>query len=154
MEILKAQELHIPGIVEVWEEFAHFHEPFDPRFPMKDDVSSGYEVHLREDMAKETTRVLVALDKEKVVGYVMALIKKTDPAWQRERSGYIEEMAVTANYRRRGIGEKLLKQIIDWFKEEKLDYIELSVAAKNKVGYSFWKKHGFKDYLHILYLMP
>jgi ribosomal protein S18 acetylase RimI-like enzyme len=81
----------------------------------------------------------------------MAMIRKSIP-WKREKFGYIEEMAVTSAYRRRGIGAGLLKAVLDWFKSEKLDMAELTVAAKNKIGYSFWKKHGFRDYLHHLYL--
>ena len=154
MEIVIAQECHVPEIINIWEEFSRFHEPFDPRYPMKDDMRTGYEGHLREAMAAKDTEVLVALEKDKVVGYVMAMIRKSSPAWKREKYGYIEEMAVTADYRRRGIGTQILEKILDWFRSENLDMIELSVGAKNKVGYSFWKKHGFRDYLHHLYLKP
>jgi GNAT superfamily N-acetyltransferase len=151
MEIIKAQEQHIPEIIKLWEEFARFHEPFDPRYPMKDDVRTGYEIHLREEMAKEDTKVFIAIDKHKIIGYAMAMIRKSIP-WKRERYGFIEEMFITADYRRHGAGTKIVKAIIEWFKAEKLDMVELTVAAKNTVGYSFWKKHGFKDYLHNLYL--
>jgi hypothetical protein len=68
MEIIIARESHIPEIINLWEEFARFHEPFDPRYPMKDDVRSGYEIHLREEMAKDDTKVLVALDNDIVFG--------------------------------------------------------------------------------------
>jgi ribosomal protein S18 acetylase RimI-like enzyme len=121
---------------------------------MVDNVRAGYEEHLRVAMAAKDTKVLVALDKGRVVGYAVALIRKSSPAWQREKYGYIEEMAVTAECRRKGIGTQLLKEILDWFRSGNLDMIELSVAAKNRVGYSFWKKHGFRDYLHQLYLKP
>ena len=154
MEIVIAQENHIMEIVKLWEEFARYHEPFDPRYPMKDDVCSGYETHLREEMAAKDTRVLVALDNDNAVGYMMAMIRKTSGAWKREKYGYIEEMAVTAKCRRRGIGSQMLKKILDWFKSENLDMVELSVAARNKEGYSFWKKHGFRDFVHQLYLKP
>jgi ribosomal protein S18 acetylase RimI-like enzyme len=154
MEIVVAQENHVPEIINLWEEFARFHEPFDPRYPMKDEVRPGYETHLREAITAKDAKVLVALDRNRVVGYVIALIRKPPPVFQRERYGYIDEMTVTADYRRRSIGSKLLKEILDWFRSENLDFIELSVAAKNKVGYSFWKKHGFRDYLHHLYLKP
>jgi GNAT superfamily N-acetyltransferase len=151
MEITKAQERYIPEIINLWEEFALFHESFDPRYPMRDDVRAGYEVHLREEIAKDDTRVLIAVDKDKVIGYAIAMIRKSIP-WKRERYGFIEEMFVTADYRRRGAGLKILNAILEWFKLENLDMVELTVAAKNTVGYSFWKKHGFKDYLHHLYL--
>lgn len=152
MEIVLAQESHVPEIIDVWEEFTRFHETMDPRYPMVDNARSGYERYLRAAMAAKDTKVLVASDKGKVVGYVMAMIRKSTPAWKRGKYGYIDEMAVTEDYRRQGIGSQLLKEIMDWFRSENLDMIELSVAARNPVGYSFWKKHGFRDYVHHLYL--
>jgi ribosomal protein S18 acetylase RimI-like enzyme len=152
MEILKAQQSHIPGIVDAWEEFARFHEPYDPRYPLIDNVREGFRVYLTGLLTAENTSVLVALDENIVVGYVIAVIRKSSPAFKRERYGHIEEMAVTASYRRKGTGSKLLEEAMAWFRSENLDMIELSVAARNTVGYAFWKKHGFKDYLHHLYL--
>jgi ribosomal protein S18 acetylase RimI-like enzyme len=154
MEIIIAQESHLPEIIGLWDEFARFHEPFDPRYPMRDDIRSGYEVYLRKTMEEKDTRVMVAQDNGKTVGFVMAMIRKYPPVWQRERHGFIEEIAVAADYRRKGTGSRLLKKIMDWFESENIDMIELTVASKNKVGYSFWKKHGFQDYLHHLYLKP
>jgi len=46
----------------------------------------------------------------------------------------------------------MLKNLLAWFKKRGLDRIELRVAARNPIGYAFWKKSGFKDYLHVLYL--
>ncbi len=151
MEIVNAREAHVPQILDLWQEFAKHHEPFDPRYPMKENVRAGYETHLREAMQTENTKVLVAMDNDRAVGYTIANIRKTIP-WQRERYGYIEEMAVTSRYRRRGVGTILFDAVMDWFKMEKLDFVELTVASKNIVGYSFWKKKGFQDYLHNLYL--
>jgi GNAT superfamily N-acetyltransferase len=152
MEVVIAQEKHIPELAKLWEEFSQFHEPIDPRYPMMDNIRSSLEQYLRENMAEENTKVFVALDKGKAVGYSVAQIRKTQPPWRREKEGYIEAMAVTAKYRRKGVGSLLFKTIIDWFKAEKLDMVELTVSSKNKVGYPFWKKQGFRDYLHHLYL--
>ncbi len=152
MKIVIAQDSHVPGIIEVWEEFALFHEDIDPRYPMVDNVRSGYKEHLREMMAAEDTLVFVALNEGNVVGYSIAQIRKSSPAFQREKYGFIEEMAVKADYRRRGIGAQMLGKIMDWFKSRNIDMIELDVTVANQVGYPFWKKHGFKDYLHRLYL--
>jgi ribosomal protein S18 acetylase RimI-like enzyme len=151
MEIVPAQEIHVPQILDLWQEFAKHHEPFDPRYPMKEDVRVGYETHLREAMQTENTKIYVAMDSGRAVGYTIANIRKTIP-WQRERYGYIEEMAVNGRYRRQGVGTILFDAVMDWFKMENLDLVELTVASKNMVGYSFWKKKGFQDYLHTLYL--
>ena len=66
--------------------------------------------------------------------------------------GEIIELAVRSDLQKRGIGRKMLLNIISWFEERKIKRIELRVAVKNNIGYNFWKRNGFKDYLHVLYL--
>ncbi len=60
-------------------------------------------------------------------------------------------MAVTAEYQRKGLGERMLKRICEWFESRNIDRIELSAAANNQISYSFWKKHDFQDFFHRLY---
>ena len=71
---------------------------------------------------------------------------------ERETYGFIDTMAITSDYRRQGIGEQMLDRIFEWFDSQDIDRIELSVSARNQVGYSFWRKHGFHDFMHRLYL--
>jgi ribosomal protein S18 acetylase RimI-like enzyme len=151
MEIVTAQEKHIPGLTDLWEELARHHASFDPRFPMVANARALCDEYIRKFMADSDTRVLVAIDNNKPVAYAIVQIRKS-PVWLREKSGYIEDMVVTSGLRHNGVGSLLLEKAMDWFKAEKIDLVELTVAVKNKVGYSFWKKHGFKDYLHRLYL--
>jgi ribosomal protein S18 acetylase RimI-like enzyme len=154
IQVVKAQSSHVPEIMDVWEEFSLFHQDIDPRYPMVDNVRVGFEEYLRGLMSAEDTLVLVALDKDKVVGFSVARISNSNPGFKRKKYGAIDVMAVSAKCRRRGIGTAILDKVLDWFKSQKMDMIELSVASGNKVGYPFWKKHGFKAYLHRLYLKP
>ena len=152
MEITVATESHVPEIIEIWQEFMDFHKDIDPRFPVRENAHLSFEKHLRDLMKSEDTLVLVALDKGCVVGFSDSQIKKYPPIWERETYGVISSMVVQSNYRRQGIGERMLDKIYDWFESRNIARIELSVAARNQIGNSFWKKHGFQDYIHRLYL--
>ena len=76
MNIVRAEDTHIPEMIDVWEEFAVFHEDMDPHYPMVDDVRSGYEQYVRGLMKDDDNLVLVALESCKVVGLSIAQIKK------------------------------------------------------------------------------
>jgi len=143
MEITSATDAHVPEIVEVWKEFMDFHKDIDIRFPMKENAHLSWEKNLRDLMTSEDALVLVALDKDCVVGYSIALIDKYPPVFEREIYGFIASMAVQSNYRRKGIGERMLGKIFQWFESWNIDKIELTVTAQNQIGYSFWKKYGF-----------
>ncbi len=152
MEIISATDTHIPEIVELWKEFMDHHKDIDPRFPVRKDAYVEWEKHLRGLMKSEDNQILVALDSSYIVGYSIAQISRYAPLWERETYGTISDLAVKSDYRRKGIGEKMLAKIYQWFESRNIGRIELSVAARNQVGYSFWKKHGFQDYMHHLYL--
>ncbi len=149
--IERAAEAHVAQLVELWQEFMEFHKDLDPRFPLRADVTALYENHLREQMCSADRLVLVALDGDVVVGLTTCEIAKYAPIFRREFCGFISEMAVKSGRRREGIGEGLLERAYEWFRLRGIDRVELNVAARNPVGYPFWRKHGFKDYAHRLY---
>ena len=151
IEIATASETHVPQIVELWREFMDFHKDLDPRFPLRAEAPASYENYLREQMHSPDWLVLVALDGDTVVGLTVGQIMKYPPIFQRETYGYISEMAVKSDRRRQGVGELLLAKVFEWFKSKGVYRVELSVAARNPVGYPFWRKHGFTDYTHRLY---
>lgn len=152
IEIVKADESHISDIGKLWLEFIRFHQDIDPIFTPVDDAVSGFEEEqVRRLMKTEDGLVLVALDKGQVVGYSLSEIQEPPKGIKREKYGYISHMAVTASYRRRGTGEKILDKIMKWFYSKNVDRVELDITTKNQVASSFWKKHGFTDYMRKLY---
>ena len=151
IEIVRAKERHVSDIGKLWLEFMRFHQDIDPIFTPRDGAVSGFEdEQVRRLMKSEDGLVLVALDGGRVVGYSLSEIRSSR-GLELETFGAVDHVAVTASYRRRGIGEEMLGEIIKWFQSRNIDRVELEVAAKNQVAYSFWKKHEFTDYRHRLY---
>ena len=139
-------------IGRLWWEFILFHQDIDPIWtPLEGSIPGFIENHLRRFMKSEDGLVLVAGDKGKVIGYSLSEIRRNSPGLKREKYGYIDEMAVTANYQRRGIGEKMLAEIMRWFQSNDIKRVELGTTTQNVVGNSFWQKQGFMIYMNTLY---
>jgi len=152
MTIIPATESHIPEIVEIWKEFMDFHSEIDPYFARNEEGHSKFEDWVKDLMKSDIALVLVALDHSQVVAYSLSQINKRPPLFKEIDYGYIYDLAVKSEYRRKGIGEKMLGEILGWFKSHQIDRIELMVLAKNQVALSFWEKHGFKGFLNRMYL--
>ena len=58
--------------------------------------------------------------------------------------GYINNIAVTARHRQKGVGSLLLNRALDFAREEKLDFLSLEVRRSNTAAISLYKKLGFK----------
>ena len=152
IEIVEAEEKHIAEIGQLWWEFILFHQDIDPIYTSLDGTIPGFiENHLRHFMESEDGLVLAAVDGKKVVGYSLSEIHRISPGLKRDKYGYIDDMAVTLNYRRKGIGEMMFTEIMKWFRSKDIRRLELGTLAKNVVANSFWRKQGFTVYRYTLY---
>jgi len=152
IEIVRAEERHVSDIDKLFLEFILFHQDIDPIFTPRDDAVPGFEEELvRRLMKSPDGLVLVALDGEQVIGYSLSEIEEPPKGLKRDKYGYVHNIAVTAGYRRRGVAEKMLGEIIKWFQSRNIERVELEITTKNQVASSFWGKQGFAEYMRKLY---
>lgn len=85
-------------------------------------------------------RILVAYDEDKISGFVDYMITFN--------SATISQIAVLPNYRKKGIGSKLLEEMEKSFPKEIDDVVEtitLEVRESNINAISFYKKNGYEN---------
>ena len=152
MKIIPAAESHLPEIVEMWKEFMDYHSDIDPYFARNEEGHSKFEEWVKELMKSDTARVLVALDHDQVAAYSLSQINQRPPLFEKVDYGYIYDLAVKKEYRRKGIGQQMVGEILGWFKSRQVDRIELMVLEKNQAAFSFWKKQGFEVFLNRMFL--
>jgi len=88
--------------------------------------------------------VLVAQDRNNIVGFLTAMITTTLPIFVQRKYGSLNDMFVKQEHRGKGIGKKLLKTAIGWFEQKHIRRIELRVDSKNRDAIAFYKTHAFK----------
>ena len=79
---------------------------------------------------------LVAVEDEKVVGYIIFWLKE-------EKRGHIISLAVDKEYRGRKIATQLLAKAVIIFKGVEANKITLEVRGDNEGAIEFYKKFGF-----------
>jgi ribosomal protein S18 acetylase RimI-like enzyme len=150
VSIEPATHQQVPPLIEIWKELMDFHKAIDPLFSRSTDGHTHMERRVHELIDKKDARVLVAIAGKKIVGYAIFYIQQRAPVFEEEIFGLISDLAVTAAYRRRGIGGKMVQSMVKWFDSWGIERVELQVASYNEAAYSFWKKYGFEDYKHVL----
>ena len=97
---------------------------------------------LERHINAENAMLLVATDDtvdakgdEPVLGYV-GLVYVLD-------EGYLSNLAVAPEYRRRGIASALITELIEKTRA-KLSFLTLEVRESNKAGIALYSKHGFE----------
>ncbi len=82
--------------------------------------------------------IFVAEDDKRVVGFISA-------EWQKWNSSlYIDSLYIDKNYRYRGYGSKLLKQMIRKSREIKSKKVFVDAEAGNRSAIILYLKHGFE----------
>ncbi len=120
MQVIKIEREHIKAIAEL--EKVCFSEPWS-----EETLLSAF---------KTGTRFFVAVKNNKVLGYVgiNCIIDE----------GYITNVAVSPEYRRKGVGEALLNCVFSHALDEGLGFVSLEVRESNAPAISLYEKFGFK----------
>lgn len=93
------------------------------------------EVALSEELSNRFSRFFVALLNGEIVGYIGSHNVLGEV--------YITNVAVFPEYRCNGIGEKLIKKLIESVENEDADFITLEVRKSNVSAINLYKKCGF-----------
>jgi ribosomal-protein-alanine N-acetyltransferase len=89
----------------------------------------------------------VAVADDAVVGYAIARIETAFEMWglKRYRRCHIANLAVAHEYRRMGIGSRLLRETMRYARKEGAREVYLEVRAKNIPARRFYSKRGFRE---------
>jgi ribosomal protein S18 acetylase RimI-like enzyme len=152
IKIIRAKEQNVTEIGQLYLEFINFHAEIDPIWtPIDNPIPDMVENHLRRFMKSEDGLVLVALVKQQVIGYSLSEIKKVTPGSKRGKYGYVDTVAITESYRRKGIGELMFAEILKWFRSNDINRIEVQTASQSEGANLFWQKQGFTIFQHNWY---
>ena len=79
---------------------------------------------------------LIALDGDRILGYA-GMMHVLD-------EGYISNVAVAPDARRRGIGDQLIRTLLIRSAELGLSFVTLEVRSGNQAAIRLYEKHGFQ----------
>lgn len=147
MEIRKARLGDVEGVISQATKLLKQHAAFDSYFTPSKEVYNVYKKFLTGCVHAKNRHLLVAKDSGKIIGYAIGEIGTRPPGFKIRKLGFISDVYVEEKYRRRGITKQFLIELKKWFKEKKLNYVELTVHVKNDVGMKVWSKYGFKGYI-------
>jgi len=133
IEVLDKEQ--IDAIKPLWESLNKHHENRSIHFKKRFQQFS-FETRKTAFLNKEEIYILIAKDKEKLIGYCIS--GKT------HQQGEIESLFVESTYRNVGIGKQFIRDAIKWLENQNVDEIILKVAAGNEQVVDFYRNFGFE----------
>ncbi len=147
VQIRRATSRDVREILPVWGELAGFHAHLDAAFEPSPSWPREYGAYLRTLMGRDDALAVIAKEGDEIIGYAIGRITTLPPFFEHRYRGYIHDVFVREAYRRRGVGRRLVEEILDWLRHRGVSLIELTVATNNDAVH-FWKRLGFQTYMH------
>lgn len=106
-----------------------------------------------KEVSEENGKCYLAVDNNKAIGLIMGTIPKYSEFdyldYKCPKKGVITELIVSTKYRSKGTGDKLIKQMEKYFKENDCEYSFVDVFAYNDIGINFYKKNNYHHRMYI-----
>ncbi len=96
---------------------------------------------INEMLKRGNYQIFVACDNDKVVGYIGCV---SYLAFELENEGMkIIALAVSKEYRKKGIGTQLLKTAEQWAKENNIEVVLLNSGLPREKAHAFYESQGY-----------
>ena len=151
IQIKKATRRHLKDLVDLYIESADEIYKVNPGYYKKGkETRRSYRSYVQDIMSSRSCLVLIALDGNQAVGYAIASIESRQ-FYMNQNYGWISDVYVNAQHRKKGISKKLMRYMLRWLREKGVKRVELFVDVKNTRAVKVWKKMGYKEHMKNLY---
>ena len=150
MEIRQAKSSDVPGLQGLWIEFMDYHSGLDPDYARSAGAATNWAEYIHSKFGDESAAFFIAIESDAVVGYIGAIIREYPPVWTLKKFGFIEEIAVTSEFRRRGIACRLFSTAEKWLLAQGVNRIKVNIDVANEASRGFFRHQGFLDHTETL----
>jgi len=140
----------IEGICCLFSEGMAFQEERDEYFKLSVDAVENFRGFVSQQITNTNSRLIVAKSKREILGYCLAFLLQRPPVFARREYVMITDLVITQEYRRMGLGSRLIREQERWCREKGIGWIEAQVSSLNQEATSFWRKIGFMPHVQLM----
>ena len=143
IKVLETKDYNL--IAEMNEEVQLLHHKLYPEI-FKPYNNSEVAKFFKDILTKETVKAFVAIENEKMLGYVLMFVNSfmENPFQSKREFILLDQILVLENARSKGIGKLLLDEVFTFAKSLNINVVELNHWTLNESARLFFNKNGFK----------
>jgi len=147
-----ARDSDLSALLPLLLRLKRLNEEFDPLLKVREDAEQQARQILKADLSSPKAVVLAAegvgADRDKVVGFVRAHIRER-AFYAPEHEGVILDIYLLPLYRRRGVGEFVLREVTNALKAKGAGIVTAEFPAQNEIAARFYTKRGFRPIIAV-----
>ncbi len=136
MDIIKIDRTQGYLVFDLFDKYRVFYKQ-----PSDIELAKNF-IQTRLDNNESIIFVALVNEKSKPVGFTQLYPKYSSV--RAVRNWILNDLYVDKEYRKQGIGEKLIKTAMNFAKENNAKFVELSTAVDNYAGQSLYEQIGFE----------
>jgi ribosomal protein S18 acetylase RimI-like enzyme len=140
LEYFEIEIRDVDSIAGLWNKLREHQRNLSPHFSTHYDRRSwkNRKVELLEKSKSGGFHGDVVIDNEmkKIVGYCVSTMSS-------DKQGYLESIYIEPEYRKAGIGGKLMEKALDWMDKMQVKTKTLTVGVGNEQVLKFYARYGF-----------
>jgi RimJ/RimL family protein N-acetyltransferase len=129
----------------------HFYH-YGYRLPRPENIGEAWLETFRRTLGKFSIAYIAEFEG-KVVGFLLARIKRLPPYMGGELVGELSDEWIEPVVRRLGVGSHICHIALDWLKEQKVHSVEIQVLNGNEASWDMLAAMGFKQEFRVGRLM-
>jgi len=137
----------IPAVARLAAELVRYHHRLDPsRFLLVEPIEEGYAHFLASELRNARVVVLAAEETatRAIVGYAYGRLEPRDWNMLLEAHGALHDVLVAPEARKRGLGERLVREMCTRLEQLGAPRVVLHTAVQNEEGQALFAKLGFR----------
>ncbi|MBR2273510.1 MAG: GNAT family N-acetyltransferase [Alphaproteobacteria bacterium] len=143
IKILKANEKDVQEIAKIYNQSSKLHKSFEISFFKRSSYDENFD-YIKKILKDDEFVRLMAVKNDKIVGFLFMIIKsRRSDGLTYPIKGYICNFAVEETYRRKGVGEKLIKAAEKYVYKKGVLVLDLDVHAFNQNAFEFYQHSGY-----------
>ncbi len=132
----------LDDLIALSQEFFIEYEAHHPYF-FKIDALKEEDIlaYFRHWLDRENGQAIVALEGDRMLGYITVYVTEQDDYWAIKKIGHISGLMVHAQDRHKGIGNQLMVAARKFFEEKAVKYYTVYTAVENRAALEFYRRN-------------